>query len=160
MCTPSCLINWVECNLVWNHMGHLKIKQACKASFIWNLKGVLKLNYEVELPLHYIHFEITKFSGWQTLDFWSILISNLELCTRDGWLKADRQWSRLHPWSLFLSLDLVHRKTIEKGVKVVLKTGLHCTDLKLCTRDEWLTADQQWGELHPWSLFLSLDLWF
>ena len=141
--TPSCLINWVECNLVWNHMGHLKIKQACKASFIWNLKGVLKLN-----------------SVAQTLEFWSILISNLELCTRDGWLKADRQWSRLHPWSLFLSLDLVHRKTIEKGVKVVLKTELHCTDLKLCTRDEWLTADQQWGELHPWSLFLSLDLWF
>ena len=64
--TPSCLINWVECNLVWNHMGHLKIKQACKASFIWNLKGVLKLNYEVELPLYYIHFEITKFSGSDT----------------------------------------------------------------------------------------------
>ena len=114
--TPSCLINWVECNLVWNHMGHLKIKQACKASFIWNLKGVLKLNYEVELPLYYIHFEITTRKqreecencfGNRTV---SMCCTDLKLCTREGWLIAGLKWSLF--FSLALGcLNVVHRKT-------------------------------------------------
>ena len=40
-------------------------------------------------------------------------------------------------------------------------TVLLCwTDLELCIRDGWLIADLQWGQLHPESLFLSLDLWY
>ena len=32
--------------------------------------------------------------------------TDLELCTREGWLIADLEWSWLHPENLFLSLDL------------------------------------------------------
>ena len=32
--------------------------------------------------------------------------TDLELSTRDGWLKADPQWRQLYPQSLFLSSDL------------------------------------------------------
>ena len=92
---------------------------------------------------------------------------DLELCTRDGWLIANLQWSQLHQQRLLLSpdlgcSDLVHQKNEKMkcencfGNRTVL---LHETDLELCTRHGWLKADPQWSWLHLQSLFLILDLW-
>ena len=154
----------MECNLVWNHMGHLKIKQACKASFIWNLKGVLKLNYEVELPLYYIHFEITKFSGSDT---GFLVYTNIESWTvYKRWVT--KSWpaieltSSMKPlsqsWSVMLK-DLVHQKTKRRVWKLFWKpVSMCCTDLKLCTREGWLIAGLKWSRLQPQSLFFSLAL--
>ena len=50
----------------------------------------------------------TKRRVWKLFRNWTVMLScrNLELCTRDGWQTVDSYWSRLHPLSLFHSLDL------------------------------------------------------
>ena len=50
----------------------------------------------------------TKRRVWKLFRNWTVMLScrYLELCTRDGWQTVDSYWSRLHPLSLFHSLDL------------------------------------------------------
>ena len=92
--------------------------------------------------------------------------TDLGLCTRDGWVRADPQRSRFHPTSLFLSLDLWSKDwsiiTIVRDKKTCLgkrTVYMAWTDLGLCTRDGWIRADPQRSRFHPTNLFLSLDLW-
>ena len=52
----------MECNLGWNHTRDFKIERARSASSIWNQVWFQTkiARHEVQLPLYYIHFEITQ----------------------------------------------------------------------------------------------------
>ena len=56
------LLNWVECNLVWNHTRG----QARSTSSIWNHKYDFRPKlHDMKFNLYYSHFEIAEFRQYQ-----------------------------------------------------------------------------------------------
>ena len=98
---------------------------------------------------------VSCFGNWTVLLRWT----DLELYTRDRWLIAEPLWSRLHPLSLFLGLDLgcedlVHQKTNRREWNC-LRNWFVWRDLELSTRDGGLKTDPQRSQFYPPNILLG-----
>ena len=85
---------------------------------------------------------VSCFGNWTVLLRWT----DLELYTRDRWLIAEPLWSRLHPLSLFLGLDLgcedlVHQKTNRRELKLFQKL--------VCLKGPWTVYKRWWSKNWP-----------
>ena len=85
LCIREWWLNWVECNLSWNHTRDFKIEWACSASSIWNHKYDFRPKlYDTRFNYHSIAsiLKSPKYRTWSVQTFY--------------WCSTEPVWKFIH----------------------------------------------------------------